>query len=203
MRPEAVQINRLVVASGSRGCTNTLLPRHSILYDELPAATSVTGSANSMMLKWFGAVSTRITLCRSDFSVSILWALAVSAMAMVKAMVFCMPKFPAIPASRQKTRADDRPRAEASGTSRINAWQALRDSKGTPKDPKDAVAFGGSRSLVSLVCIQPCVGGWKRVQLRQRRLEPHVLASHSSYFRPWRYGRSWQFHTTAIAAANH
>jgi len=64
------------VASGSRGWTNTLLPRHSILYDELPAATSMTGSASSMMLKWFGAVSTRITLCRSDFSVSILWAWA-------------------------------------------------------------------------------------------------------------------------------
>src|ERR1035437_93328 len=55
-----------------------------------------------MMLKWFGAVSTRITLCRSNFSVSILWALAVSAMAMVKAMVFCMPKFPPIPALLQK-----------------------------------------------------------------------------------------------------
>src|SRR5476649_1580713 len=95
-------MNRLVSASGSRGCTNTLLPRHSILYDELPAATSVTGSANSMMLKWLGAVSTRITLCRSDFSVSILWALAASAMAMVKAMVFCMPKFPPIPALLQK-----------------------------------------------------------------------------------------------------
>src|ERR1035441_5009790 len=101
-RPEAVRINRLVVASGSRGCTNTLLPRHSILYDELPAATSMTGSASSMMLKWLGAVSTRITLCRSDFSVSILWALAASAMAMVKAMVFCMPKFPPIPALLQK-----------------------------------------------------------------------------------------------------
>src|ERR1035441_5268477 len=55
-----------------------------------------------MMLKWFGAVSTRITLCRSNLSVSILWALAVSAMAMVKAMVFCMPKFPPIPALLQK-----------------------------------------------------------------------------------------------------
>src|ERR1035438_3067162 len=56
-----------------------------------------------MMLKWFGAVSTRITLCRSNFSVSILWALAVSAMAMVKAMVFCMLKFPPILALLQKT----------------------------------------------------------------------------------------------------
>jgi hypothetical protein len=74
-----------------------------ILYDALPAATSVTGSASSMIVKWFGAVSTRITLCRSDFSVSILWALAASAMAMVKAMVFCMSKFPPIPASLQKT----------------------------------------------------------------------------------------------------
>ena len=55
-----------------------------------------------MTLKWFGAVSTRITLCESDFSISIFWALATSAMAMVKAMVFCMPKFPPIPASRQK-----------------------------------------------------------------------------------------------------
>src|SRR5664280_196452 len=55
-----------------------------------------------MTLKWFGAVSTRITLCRSNFSVSILWALAVSAIAMVKAMVFCMPKFPPIPALLQK-----------------------------------------------------------------------------------------------------
>src|ERR1039458_7424574 len=58
-----------------------------------------------MMLKWFGAVSTRTTLCRSNFSVSILWALAVSATAMVKAMVFCMPKFPPIPALLQKTSA--------------------------------------------------------------------------------------------------
>jgi hypothetical protein len=65
----------------------------------------VTGSANSMTLKWFGAVSTRITLCESDFSVSIFWALAASAMAMVKTMVFCMPKFPPIPASRQKKTA--------------------------------------------------------------------------------------------------
>src|ERR1019366_9383439 len=105
MRPEAVQINKLVVASGSRGCTNTLLPRHSILYDELPAATSMTGSASSMMLKWFGAVSTRITLCRSDFSVSILWALAASAMTMAKTMVLGMPKFPPIPALLQKRQA--------------------------------------------------------------------------------------------------
>src|SRR5579862_4968050 len=55
-----------------------------------------------MTLKWFGAVSTRITLCRSDFSVSILWALAASTKTMVKTMVFCMPKFPAIPALLQK-----------------------------------------------------------------------------------------------------
>src|ERR1039458_6749205 len=95
-------MNRLVVASGSSGCTNTLLPRHSILYDELPAATSMTGSASSMMLKWFGAVSTRITFCRSDFSVSILWALAASATAMAKTMVLGMPKFPPIPALLQK-----------------------------------------------------------------------------------------------------
>jgi ankyrin repeat protein len=62
----------------------------------------MTGSANSMTLKWFGAVSTRITLCESDFSISIFWALAASAMAMVKTMVFGMPKFPPIPASLQK-----------------------------------------------------------------------------------------------------
>jgi hypothetical protein len=73
------------------------------LYDEFPAATSVTGSPNSIMVKWLGAVSTRITLFRSGFSVSILWALAASAMAAMKTMVLCMPKFPPIPASLQKT----------------------------------------------------------------------------------------------------
>ena len=45
----------------------------------------------------------RITLCRSDLTVSMFWASAVSAIAMVKAMVFCMPKFPPIPALLQKT----------------------------------------------------------------------------------------------------
>ena len=48
------------MASGSSGWTNTLLPRHSILCDELPAATSVMGYASSMTLQWFGAVSTRM-----------------------------------------------------------------------------------------------------------------------------------------------
>src|ERR1039458_2980482 len=49
-----------------------------------------------------GTVSTLITLCRSDFSVSILWALAASATEMVKTMVFCMPKVPPISALLQK-----------------------------------------------------------------------------------------------------
>jgi hypothetical protein len=74
------------------------------LYDELPAATSVTGSPNSIMVKWLGAVSTRTTLVRSGFSVSIRWALAVRAMAIMKTMVFRMPKFALILALLQKVR---------------------------------------------------------------------------------------------------
>jgi hypothetical protein len=58
------------------------------LNEGLPAATSVTGSANSITLKWLGAVSTRMTLWRSDFSVSIFWALAANARAMVETMIF-------------------------------------------------------------------------------------------------------------------
>ena len=109
------------LASGSSGWTNTLFPRHSILNDELPAATSVTGSANSMMLKWFGAVSTRITLWRSDFSVSIRCALAASARAMVKTMAFCMPKFPPIPASLQKAGPRQRCHARATRECKIHS----------------------------------------------------------------------------------
>ena len=50
-RPEAVQMKRLVVAPGSSGSTKTVLSRHSILNDELPAATCVTGSPSSITLK--------------------------------------------------------------------------------------------------------------------------------------------------------
>jgi hypothetical protein len=54
----------------------------------------MTGSVNSMTLKWFGAVLTRITLCESDFSVPIFWASTVRAVAMVRAMIFLhVPSF--------------------------------------------------------------------------------------------------------------
>ena len=44
-------MNRLVVAPGSSGWMKTLFSRHSILNDELPAATCVTGSPSSITLR--------------------------------------------------------------------------------------------------------------------------------------------------------
>src|SRR2546425_3525604 len=51
----------------------TLSPRRSILNDGLPAAASVTGSASSMTVRWFIAVSTRVTFPRSGYCVSTRW----------------------------------------------------------------------------------------------------------------------------------
>ena len=53
-------MNRLVVASGSSGWMKTLFSRHSILNDELPAATCVTGSPSSITLRWFCVVPSRV-----------------------------------------------------------------------------------------------------------------------------------------------
>ena len=64
-------MNRLVVASGSSGWMKTLFSRHSILNDELPAATCVTGSPSSITLRWFWLVPSRVILFRSGFCVSI------------------------------------------------------------------------------------------------------------------------------------
>src|ERR1700674_3736583 len=66
-------MNRLVVASGSSGWMKTLFSRHSILNDELPAATCVTGSPSSITLRWFCVVPSRVILLRSGFCVSIFW----------------------------------------------------------------------------------------------------------------------------------
>ena len=52
---------------------NTLLSRRSILNSGLPAAASVTGSANSMTVRWFIAVSTRVILARSGNCASMRW----------------------------------------------------------------------------------------------------------------------------------
>ena len=49
----------------------TLFSRHSILNDELPAATCVTGSPSSITLRWFWVVPSRVTLLRSGLCVSI------------------------------------------------------------------------------------------------------------------------------------
>ena len=70
-------MNRLVVASGSSGWMKTLFSRHSILNDELPAATCVTGSPSSITLRWFWVVPSRVILLRSGFCVSIFWPNAV------------------------------------------------------------------------------------------------------------------------------
>src|SRR5712692_1101346 len=66
-------MNRLVVASGSSGWMKTLFSRHSILNDELPAATCMTGSPSSITLRWFCVVPSRVILLRSGFCVSIFW----------------------------------------------------------------------------------------------------------------------------------
>src|SRR5437667_2826740 len=52
---------------------NTLLSRRSMLNSGLPAAASVTGSANSMTVRWFIAVSTRVILARSGNCASMRW----------------------------------------------------------------------------------------------------------------------------------
>ena len=52
---------------------NTLLSRRSILNSGLPAAASVTGSASSMTVRWFMAVSTRVILARSGNCASTRW----------------------------------------------------------------------------------------------------------------------------------
>src|SRR5271166_6582134 len=69
-------MNRLVVASASVGCTNTLFSLHSTLNVGLPAATCTTGSPTSMTVRWFNAVFRCTMRVRSLVWVSIFCATA-------------------------------------------------------------------------------------------------------------------------------
>src|SRR5271165_4177812 len=69
-------MNKLVAASASVGCTNTLFSRHSTLKEGLPAATCTTGSPTSMTVRWFNAVFRCTMRVRSLVSVSIFCATA-------------------------------------------------------------------------------------------------------------------------------
>src|SRR5271157_2456907 len=69
-------MNKLVAASASVGWTKTLFSRHSTLNVGLPAATSTTGSATSMTVRWFNAVFRWMMRVRSLVSVSIFCATA-------------------------------------------------------------------------------------------------------------------------------
>ena len=69
-------MKRLVATLGSVGWIKTLFSRHSILKAELPAATVVTGSPDSITVRWFSAVCTWTIRPRSGSSVSIFCAQA-------------------------------------------------------------------------------------------------------------------------------
>jgi hypothetical protein len=99
-------------------------------------------------------------LCRSDFSVSILWAFAVRAIAMVKTMVFCMPKFPPIPASLQKV--GPRPRFRAPSK---NRWPNPPVT-GIPIQPSGE-SEGNSEFLCLAGVLQDLVGYFEHFDVRQ------------------------------------
>src|SRR5674476_784027 len=58
-------MNRFVAASASSGSMKTLLPRHSTLNSELPAATCSIGSPTSITVRWLRAVSSRVIRVRA------------------------------------------------------------------------------------------------------------------------------------------
>src|SRR6266852_5196520 len=123
-------MKRLVVASGSSGWMKTLLSRHSILNDELPAATCVTGSPSSITLRWFCVVPSRVILLRSGFCVSIFWPNAVKVAITMSIKVRFMGCTPSVNLSTSQRSLQGGPVAQTSPKGALLLVQLWRQNLG-------------------------------------------------------------------------